>query len=113
MFGRYRRSHPPGENRRSTWATARNRPARIFTSCLPRHVQPGVDVRGAAEVPREGGTFELPDVPDAVVADVAFFEVRQAQLVGTARGVEAFADLGGVAGTEGAKHHLQELADHV
>jgi sugar/nucleoside kinase (ribokinase family) len=35
-----------------------------------------VDVRGAAEVPREGGTFELPDVPDAVVADIAFLKAR-------------------------------------
>ena len=41
-------------------------------SCSPRHVQPGVDVRRPAEVPREGGAFQLPDVPDAVVADIAF-----------------------------------------
>src|SRR5271157_5155634 len=44
---------------------------RTLISCSPRHVQPGVNVRGAAEVPREGGTFELPDVPDAVVGDIA------------------------------------------
>lgn len=45
-------------------------------SCSPRHVQPGVDVRGAAEVPGEGGTFELPDVLDVVVADIAFLKAR-------------------------------------
>jgi hypothetical protein len=35
-----------------------------------------VDVRGAAEVPGEGGTFELPDVLDVVVADIAFLKAR-------------------------------------
>jgi len=41
------------------------------------HVDPHVDVRGAAEVPDEGRAFQPPNVPDAVVAQVLVLVERQ------------------------------------
>lgn len=38
---------------------------------LASNVRPGVDMGSAAEIPDHGGAFELPDVPDAVVSDIA------------------------------------------
>ncbi len=43
-------------------------------------VHPRVDVRRAAEVPAHGWAFDLPDVPDAVVADVHVLVERHVQL---------------------------------
>ena len=44
-------------------------------------MHPAVDVRGAAEIPDHVRAFELPVVPDAVVADVAFFVEDEAEVV--------------------------------
>ncbi len=47
-------------------AAKRQRPA----SSLRLHIHPDVNVRGAAEIPNHVWTFQLPDIPDAIVADV-------------------------------------------
>src|SRR5262245_35046650 len=70
------------------------------SSGFPGDVQPGVNVRRAPEIPDERRALEPPDVPDAVVADVSFLGVRQAHFVGTARRLDTFANLGGVASPE-------------
>ena len=50
-------------------------------------MHPSVDVGFAAEIPDHGGTFNLPDIPDAVLADILIFVERHVQ------GIEAaFAD---------------------
>ena len=44
-------------------------------------MHPHVDMRIAAEVPDHVGTFELPNVPNAVVADVLVFVEGHVQLI--------------------------------
>jgi len=44
--------------------------------CLGPDVDPGMHVRGSAEVPDHIRTFELPHVPDAVISDVQVFVKR-------------------------------------
>src|SRR5205814_1318817 len=50
-------------------------------SSLPLNVDPGVDVRFAAEIPKHRRPFNLPDIPDPVVADVLVLIKGHVQVV--------------------------------
>ena len=68
---------------------------------------------GAAEEPGEGGAFEAPDVPGAVVAEVAFLDEGEAQGVEAAGLLDADAGFLDVVVAEGLEHGLDELLDQL
>ena len=65
------------------------------------------------EIPGEGGAFDLPHVPNAVVADVPFLEVDQPELVRAAGVAQTGLNLLDVEGAERAGEILEELLDHL
>src|SRR4051794_20656564 len=49
--------------------------------CLLANVHPGMDVRFAAEIPEHGWSFNLPNVPNPIVADVVILVKSHVQIV--------------------------------
>src|SRR4051812_29625727 len=74
----------------------------------PRDVDPRVDVRRRVVIPREGRALELPDVPDPVVADVAFLVEGEPELVGPSRVAQALLDRQVVHGPERPREVAEE-----
>ena len=76
------------------------------------YVEPGVHVGRSPEIPRKRWAFELPDIPDAVVAEIVLLEERQTQFVDPAVAREALANFLGIVRAKRPEHHFQELTHH-
>src|SRR5579862_5117749 len=77
------------------------------------NVHPGVNVWSAAEIPDHVRALQLPDVPDAVIADVQVFVKRHSEVADSAALADVAHGLVGVLFSERQQQVRQHLVHQV